>query len=249
VYPLCANASGDVFADIFGAPSTVGASAPYTHVFLSGRAAAPKILAMEMRLSASHQRRLVGLVPTGFKLDVAKEASGDTTQRLTVSYMGRQDQLATTALTGVGTARAPVFLSRRKVALLIDNVLVGEVLTASLDHKTGVASVPYLDGSDFTGAIERDVDESCSGAIRVRTNARTWHEMSEDNVVRTISLRWGNSNSGVTISVVGKIAKNGQPVEGRGALVSNFDFMGQVGASNAMVTVGLVNGLPADTYA
>lgn len=248
VFPLCANAIGDVLADVFGLPVTTGASAPFTHTFASGKDASPLMCAAELRLSSSHQRRLLGLVPTGLKLDVAKEASGDTTQRITVSYMGREDQTASTALSGVGTERAALYQSRRAVALLVDGVVAGEVLTASLDHRTGVASVPYLDGTDFVGAIEREQDETCSGSIRFRTNARTWHEMAADGNLRQIGFRWGNTQTGLTITVNARLSKIGQPVEGRGAVIGNVDFMGQVGAASAMLTAQLYNALPANSY-
>jgi hypothetical protein len=249
VFPACLNQIGEVLADLFGAPVTTGASAPFTHTFVSGAASAPLLVAAEMVISASRQRRFAALRPTGMKLDISKEKSGDTTQRISVGYMGVGETTEATALAGIQAERLWLPASGRRARLLINGVANPDVIGASLDYQTGVADIPYLDGNDTIGAIERENDGTASGTFRVRANTNTYHTLSEGGAINTIGFQWQNGTASLTITVNCRIGKRGLPVPGRGALPAEFPFTGQQTNSLPMVTVALVNGIAASQYA
>jgi hypothetical protein len=249
VYPLCINQAGDWLFDVFGAPVTTGTAPNITHTFSSGAATAPRMLAAEVLLSTTRQRRFLGLTPTGLKFDVRKDQSGDSTQRMTVSYMGRSETTNAAALAGVQAERAYAPVSGRTAQVLINGVASAEVTGASFDYRTGVEAVNVLDGvPDTASGIERGADGTCTGSIKVRTNTNTFHTLSDGSAAVNIGFQLGTAAAGLLVTVRASIGKRGQPVSGRGALEAEFPFTGFVGPSTPMVTAALFNALAAGTY-
>jgi hypothetical protein len=244
-FPLCANQTGDVLTDIFGLPVTTGTNPTITHTFSSGAATAPRLFGQEIKISATRQRRHVGLVARSFSLSVAKE---NGIQRFSISVIGRQDLNASTAFASPGAERAYLPLNKRTARIQLNGAAAPDIMSGSFEYNTGVEAVPYLDGTEFIGAIERDNDATVSGSISVRTDSNTYHALGDTATDHTVAFIVGSGNSMMTITVRGRFSKKGQPVSGRGPLVTEFAFKGQVGASAPMVTVALVNSLAALSY-
>jgi hypothetical protein len=245
-FPLCANQTGDVLADIFGIPVTTGTSPTITHTFASGLATAPRLFGQEVRISATRQRRHSGLVARSFSLSVAKE---NGIQRFSISVIGRQDLNSSTAFSSPTAERAYLPLNKRTARIQLNGAAAPDIMSGSLEYNTGVEAVPFLDGTEFIGAIERDNDATVSGTISVRTDSNTYHALGDTSTQHTVSFILGSGNAMITVTVRVRFSKKGQPVSGRGPLVTEFAFKGEVGTSAPMVTVALVNGLAALSYA
>lgn len=244
-FPVCANQSGDVLSWIFGTPTTAGASAPFTHTFVSGSNTAPRMYAAERFLTATRQRRLLGLVPKSLGLEFAKE---NGVQRMNVGVIGRDENNATAALTGVLAERVYTPLHRKRAVISVGGVAAPEAVGLSIDYQTGVKDIPYLDGTDAVSAIEREDDATLSGTLKVRTDTNTYHALGDGGGLSTVGVVLGTGNAVFQLTANVRFGRRGVPVSGRGGIVAEFPFQGQVLAASPMLTVALVNALPAATY-
>lgn len=244
-FPLCVNQSGDLFSLLFGVPSTAGASAPFTHTFTSGSPTAPRMYAVERRLSASRQRRIFGEVMRSFGIEVAK-ANG--IQTFTIGSMGRDEVKSVTPLTGVLAERAFVPLNKRAAIISVNGSTAADALALKLDYQTGVKDIPYLDGTGLIAAIEREDDATLSGSITLRTNTDTFHDIADGGALGTVGVVFGTGNAIFQLTANVRFGAMGQPIQGRGGMESELTFTGLALAASPMLTVALVNTLPASTY-
>jgi hypothetical protein len=244
-FPLCVNQSGDIFSWIFGVPTTTGASAPFTHSFISGVPSAPRMYAAERFLTAARQRRLFGLVPKSLGMEFAKE---NGIQRMSVGVIGRDEVNNATPLTLVLNERAYAPLARKRAVISVGGSAAPEAVGLSFDYQTGVKDIPYLDGTDAISAIERDDDSTFSGTLKVRTDSNLYHALGDGGTMSSVGVVTGSGNAIFQASANVRFGRRGVPVTGRGGMVSEFPFQGQVLAAAPMLTIALVNALPNNTY-
>jgi hypothetical protein len=248
VYPLCVNQAGDWLFDVFGANAHAAVGPDFAHTFSSGLAASPRLVGVEKRLSATRARKALGLAATGLKFDVRKDQSGDSTQRMTVSYMGRSETTESVPNASPTAERLYNPVSGRTAQVLINGLVNAEIISASLDYRTGVQSVQYLDGiTDLSSAVERETDCTCSGTIKVRTNTNTFHTLAESGALTQLGFQLGTATRGLLVTVNCKIGKAGQPIPGRGALEAEFPWTGSVAPAAAMLTAVLTNSIGVPT--
>ncbi len=245
VFPLCVNQAGDIFSLLFGAPVTTGASAPFLHTFKSGIATAPRLYAVERRLSATRQRRIFGECMKSFSMEVAKD---NGIQQFTIGSMGRDEQKATTALTGVLAERTFNALNKRAAIITVNGSNAADALSLKIDYQTGIKDIPYLDGTGFISAIEREDDSSLSGSIVLRTNTDTFHDIADGGALNTVGCTFGSGSAQFQLTANVRFGAMGQPVQGRGGMECELSFQGMVTGASPMLTVALSNALPAATY-
>jgi hypothetical protein len=244
-FPLCVNQAGDIFSYLFGVPVTTGAAAPFLHTFKSGVANAPRLYAVERRLSATRQRRIFGECMKGFSMEVSKD---NGVQQYTISSMGRDEQTATGPLVGVLAERAFSPLNKRAATIVVNGSTAADALSLKIDYQTGIKDIPYLDGTGLISAFEREDDSSVSGSIVLRTNTDTFHNIADGGALGTVGCVFGSGSAMFQLSANVRFGAMGQPVQGRGGMECELSFQGMVLAASPMLTVAFSNALPSGTY-
>jgi len=164
--PVCINQFPFWLRSFFGPPTTSGTASDYTHAFKSGIAVLP-IISIQQMLQTADFRRHVGLV--GEELKISLDPGADGFARATITYVGIEEQRATTTAAGTVTA-APV-LDRPAEALanvLWNLVSGGQLIGGELTFKRKLKRIRSADGTGKPTKIEYDGKSTLGGNVKLR---------------------------------------------------------------------------------
>lgn len=156
---------------MWGAPTTVGASAPYTHTWKSG-VAAPQLKHIELPYGAAFVKMADSQAVKTMSINLADE---DGFKKADLTFVGRSVRNLASAISSSPTA-APARDKIKGTAGLIkiNGTNFGNVLGGTMNIDNGAFFERYLDDSDWPGAVEMGMPSmSCTPEIRIRTDALT----------------------------------------------------------------------------
>jgi len=163
--PLCVAQFPFWLRAFFGAPATTGAATDYSHEFKSGRDL--NYISMQQKLQAGDYRRHVGCVGEEMKISLNPEADGFA--RVTMTFLGIEEQRGTVA--ALGTVTAAPALDRPAEALanvLWNAVSGGQLIGGELTFKRNLKRIRSANGTGLPSGVEYNGKSSLSGSVKLR---------------------------------------------------------------------------------
>lgn len=246
--PLALDEVGMWFSGCFGFPTTTGTAGAYTHVFKSGAESLPYLTVQDL-LAASQLRLHRGVVTDGFSIQGTKE---NAYPQLVLDLLMRDAAKAADWLAGDDAA---AFSFQRPpswgCSVLWNDSQIGEATTTNLNYKNNCERFMGLNGDEFPISIDPKL-ASVGGSLGMRLNDDTYHALARaGGAAGKLSLVWKLPSAPTTRSCqvdynAVRLSASGQPVEGAGEMMSQFNVRGEQGTSgNPAVTVTLKNNVAA----
>lgn len=164
--PLCVNQLGYWLRAFFGAPDDQGAAPDHEHLFKSGAAILP-FLSIHHRLQNGDFRRHVGCIGEEFR--IALDPEDDGFARVTMTFIGMEEQRGTVA--AVGTVAAAPVLDRPAQALSNvswNGVSGGQIIGGEAVFKRKLKRIRSADGTGVPSRVEYDGKSTLSGNLKLR---------------------------------------------------------------------------------
>lgn len=150
----------------FGAPTTTGSSPDYSHAFKSGVSTLP-IISIQDKLQTGDYRRHVGCVGQEFK--IALDPSADGFARCTMTFIGIEEQRATTAAAGTITAAPTLDRPAEALANVLWNAVSGgQLIGGEMTFTRKLKRIRAADGTGKPNRIEYDGKSSLGGSVKLR---------------------------------------------------------------------------------
>jgi hypothetical protein len=233
----------------FGAPTSTGSSAPYTHVFKSGAADLPS---MSIEVGSPEVPAFsTNFGARGNQLRISLSRSGLLNATCSLVCIGETDPVNAT----VG-ASSPVELAVTRFPQAVgsvkkDGVELGSVVGADFTFSNNLEKVETIKAD---GRIE-DADPGMaqmSGTVTVRFKDKTLLNAATTNPPTPVELAFGwQVGTHSLVFLVGRVflPKPKRPITGPGGVQATFNWQSSKAASGNSVVVTLINDVAATSYA
>lgn len=224
--------------DGFGAPATTGTTPDFVHVFTSGVESLPSD-AIEIKKGASLFYQNLGLGLNQISINASRKGGYD---RLTLSFLGSKELKFATTQGGTPiamVARVPV--AAALPVFKLNGTIAGQVQEVSATYDNKLVGQDFLSGDAHIAGIERDVEATFTGTIKVRWKDATYHDLAISGATFSGELLWQNSASR-SLSILAplmRIERTPVEVQGPGGVETTFSFRSEADATNPMVTATL----------
>lgn len=222
-----------------GAPTTTGASAPYTHVWGSGSKAV-NLFAIQVRTAAGEVRVFRGMIFSALSTD----GKGDQVENydMKFSLKGKSRERVADWLTGTTTALTVAAPGYRMV-YLSDDVEASNVLSASWSYDRQLAEDLFLSQTPEV-AGNRPNGGAHTGQAQIRAVGAAFDDLEEDGTVFDAKLQVVGLVSGHLITLEHtNCLFNAAPVvvNGPGELERTFAWTGHQTAADPATRITVVN--------
>lgn len=223
---------------LFGAPATSGTDPNFVHVFTSGVEALPTF-GLEIKKAAALYYQTLGCAANKLTMKASRQGGYD---RFTIEVLACKENKLTS--TGGGTpgamvARVPVAASLPVFKL--NGTLAGQVLSVDAVYDNKLVGQPFLTGDSHIAGIERDVEATFTGTVKVRFKDATYHDLGISGGVFASELLWQVSSARL-LSIAPPIQRLERvpiSIQGPGGVEVDFPFRSECDGSNAMLVATL----------
>ncbi len=226
VVPFDLGNAGLWLRGLLGEPATTNNAGDYTHIFKSGAASLPAHT-IEIKHKDDDYAQHIGMMVD--KLSVAMAREGGY-RKLTASLKGRTETSPSPTASAAGAIGAALTASKLvavRGALKIDNVKVGEIISADAALANNLEAYAELDDGFVAGY---DLGTfGFTGSLTARFLTRDMYERANAGTAFALELSWTlAANKSLAIrSGVTKLEKSAKPVSGPGGMQQQYNFVAQ----------------------
>lgn len=247
--PFDLNMLGHWLRQGFGAGVESGSSPNYVHTFVSGLATLPYVT-IEILYTSGYVARHEGCMLNLFGRGMRKEAAFG---RLDLTYLTRRTIIASAFIAGGSAASV---LTELKVPQVRGKAQwggadMGDLLELSFAYNNNCEAYNTMSGDAYPLEIDPGFT-TINGSFRLRLRDKTFRDLSVANSIDALKPIVTHASDatnrrfefGVNYA---RIASQGAPINGPGAIDESFSFQGEQGVGPA-VTAVLKNGVAGSVY-
>lgn len=239
VVPVDVRNIGQWLKALFGAPTTTGASAPYSHMFKSGATSLPS-LALETGLPQIPAYFMVaGVRANSIAFNFTR--SGEATA--TINCIGQGETRTTTSQGGTPTQANYTRFSQFQGAIKQGGSALANVTSASVTYSNTLEKIETIRSDGKLDGVDPGI-AALTGSLAVRYADNTLIDLASAGTPVDLEFSYSiDANNKLTILCHEVyLPKPKLGIDGPGGIEASYDFQGAKNtAANAMVTVTLVN--------
>jgi len=243
VIPVDVRNIGQWLRALLDAPTTVGAVAPFTHTYVSGKITLPS-LALEVGYAEVPAFNML----TGCRIDAMTlrfERSGNADA--TVTVIGQKETRAGATAGGTPTKRTFTRFNQFQGSIKKDAVAIANITEATLEYRNGSEKVPAIRSDGLIEAVEPTMSR-LTGRLVTRFADTTLLAAAEAGTPMELELAYTiDANNKLTFTAHEVLLPKPKiAISGPGGIEVAFDWQGAKDPALAkMLTVVLINDVSA----
>jgi hypothetical protein len=240
--PLDLNHIGPWLKRAFGAPGSTGTTPDYTHVFSSGVEMLPTFAA-QIKKATSLYYVTLGCAVNRLTFNASRRAGYD---RIVAEIIAAKETKFTSTQSGTPAAMlARIPIAASLPIFKVNDAAAGQVMAIDAVYDNKLIGQDFLSGDEHIAGIERDVEATFSGTIRVRFKDATYHDLGISGGTFKGELLWTISSvaSFGMVANVMRIERTPIEIAGPGGIEVSFPFRCEADATNPMLIATLKNAI------